>query len=150
MSDEEKLARDVTRYLDGLMSSGEAREFERLIDENPGLKAELAAQKKIKEVADGMSLTRLPDQIWDEYWKGVYHQIERGSGWFFLSAGLIVLLAFGAYHLFADFLLNPVEPIFVRLGVAVAVLGTIILLVSIGRERYFARCHDRYEREVER
>jgi len=150
MFDHEKLARDVTRYLDGLMDPGEVRDFERLIDENPGLKAELVAQKQMKEVADGMSLTKLPDQIWDGYWKGVYRRIERGSGWFFLSAGLIILLAFGAYHLFADFLLNPMEPIIVRLGVAIAILGTIILLVSIGRERYFARCHDRYEREVER
>jgi hypothetical protein len=150
MCENDKLARDATRYLDGLMSSGETREFELLLEQNPELKAEVAAQRTLKEVADGMSLTQLPDEIWAGYWKGVYRQIERGAGWFFLSVGLIIVLAFGAYHLCADFLLNTEAPLVVRLGVGTAILGTIILLVSIGRERYFGRCHERYEKEVER
>ncbi len=150
MSANDKLARDATRYLDGLMSPGEKRDFEQLLDENPELRAELAAQHKLKEVADGMSLTQLPDEIWDGYWKGVYRQIERGAGWFFLSAGLIILLSFGAYHFIADFLLDSSVSIFARVGISVAIFGSIIMLVSIGRERYFGRQNERYEKEVER
>lgn len=150
MSENDKLARDATRYLDGLMSPGETREFERVLEQNPELNAEIAAQRKLKEVADGMSLTQLPDEIWDGYWKGVYRQIERGAGWFFLSVGLIILLSFGAYHFVADFLLDSSASIFARMGISAAIFGSIILLVSIGRERYFGRCHERYEKEVER
>ncbi len=150
MSENDKLARDTIRYLDGLMSPGEQRTFEQMLEKNPELRAELAAQHKLKEVADGMSLTQLPDEIWDGYWKGIYRQIERGAGWFFLSAGLIILLSFGAYHFIADFLLDSSASIFARAGISIAIFGSIILLVSIGRERYFGRRHERYEKEVER
>ena len=149
MSDKDKLAREVSRYVDGLMSSAEEREFLQLIERDSELKAELAAQRKLKEVTDGMNLAQLPDKIWDGYWKGIYRQIERGAGWLFLSVGLIILLSFGVFHFTSDFLLNPEEPLIARLGMGVGALGIIILLVSIARERYFARRHERYE-EVER
>jgi len=149
MSDKEKLARDITRYVDGLMSSGEERKFLQSIENDPELKAELAAQRNLKEVTDNMNMPPLPDEIWDGYWKGIYRQVERGTGWIFLSIGLIILLAVGVYHFAMDFLLNAEVPILVRAGIGFGVLGMIILLVSIGRERYFARTHERYE-EIER
>lgn len=149
MSNQNRMAREITRYVDGLMSPVQEREFLRRIESDPELQAELAAQKKLKEVTDGMSLAQLPDEIWHGYWKGIYRRIERGAGWFLLSAGLIILLVFGLYHLTADFLLNPEVSLIARLGLGVGGVGVIILLVSIGRERYFARRHERYE-EVER
>jgi len=149
MSENDKMAREITRYVDGLMSSGEEAAFLKKIENNPELKTELAAQQKLKEVTDGMNLAQLPDEIWDGYWKGVYRQIERGAGWFFLSAGLIILLSFGVFHFVSDFLLNPEVPLIARLGITIGGLGIIILLVSIARERYFACRHERYE-EVER
>ncbi len=149
MTHDEHLARDVTRYIDGLMSPEEKRAFLQKAEQDPSLKAELAAQEELKEVTDGMSLTQVPDEIWDGYWKGVYRRIERGAGWFMLSAGLIILVAFGVYHLIADFLFDGRVPVILRVGVSAGILGVIILLVSIGRERYFAMTHERYE-EVER
>ncbi len=145
MTNDERLARDVTRYIDGLMSPAEEQAFRQRVEQDPSLKAELAAQEKMKEVTDGMSLAQVPDEIWDGYWKDIYRRIERGAGWFFLSAGLIVLLAVGVYHLFADFLFETKIPILIRVGVGAGSLGVIILLVSIGRERYFARTHERYD-----
>ena len=150
MGDDELLAREMTRYVDGLMRPDEEREFLRKTDGDAALRAELAAQKKLKEVTDGMRLAQLPDAIWDGYWKGIYRRIERGTGWILLSVGLILIISFGVYHMCADFLLNPGQPLIARIGVGIGALGIIILLVSLGRERYFARQHERYETEVER
>ena len=79
MGDDELLARELTRYVDGVMRPDEERDFLRHIERDPVLKAELAAQRKLKEVTDRMKFAQLPDAIWDGYWKGIYRRIERGG-----------------------------------------------------------------------
>ena len=81
MSDKDKLAREMTRYVDGLMSPAEEAAFLSRVEADPELRAELASQQKLKEVTDDMSMTQLPDRIWDGYWQGVYRRIERGTAW---------------------------------------------------------------------
>jgi hypothetical protein len=62
--------------------------------------------------------------------------------------GVIILLAIGVWELLQNFFLNPTVPIILKVGLAAFLLGLIILLVSLIRERLFSRAHDRYE-EVE-
>ncbi len=87
----------------------------------------------------------LPDRLWAGYWHGIYNRIERGTGWIILSIGTIILLAFGAWELLHHFFLNPLVPLILKIGVAALIMGIIILLVSLIRERLFSRAHDRYE-----
>ena len=103
---------------------------------------------KLKEVTEDMKYFDLPDRLRAGYWHGIYNRIERGAGWIFLSIGVIILLAIGAWELLQNFYLNPTVPIILRVGLAALLLGLIILLVSLIRERLFSRTHDRYE-EVE-
>ena len=149
MSEQDKLAREMTRYIDGLMSPDEEARFLHRVEGDPELRAELAAQQGLKEVTDVMSMTKMPDEHWDTYWHGVYKRIERGAGWLFFSAGVIIVAAFAGYHLFMDFFLNAEVSLLARVGVGVGSLGAIILLVSVCRERLFAHKHERYK-EVER
>ena len=90
----------------------------------------------------------VPDKLWAGYWNGIYNKIERGLGWIFLSIGAIILAAFGAFEITRDFFLSDKPPLLLKIGIAAALLGLIIMVVSIIRERLFNRAHDRYE-EVE-
>ncbi len=114
----------------------------------PDCRAEYARLKKLKEVTDGMKYFDLPDKLWAGYWNGIYNRIERGLGWIFLSLGAIIILAFGAWELLNKFFLDSQPPLILKIGVGAGLLGIIILLVSVIRERLFSRTHDRYE-EVE-
>jgi hypothetical protein len=103
---------------------------------------------KLKEVTDDMKYFDLPDRLWAGYWHGIYNRIERGVGWVFLSLGAILLLAFGAWHLLNEFFLDPRPPLLLKIGLGALLIGMIVLLVSVLRERIYSRAHDRYE-EVE-
>ena len=105
--------------------------------------------KKLKEVTADMRFTDLPDRYWAGYWNDIYNRLERGLGWIFVSISAIILIGFGAWEIFDQFLMNSTVPILLRVGVGVGLIGLIILLVSVLRERLFARKHERYE-EVER
>lgn len=109
---------------------------------------EYAKLKKLKEVTDDMQFLDLPDKLWAGYWHGIYNRIERGFGWALLSIGAIILLGFGAWELLHNFFLDSRPPLLLKFGVGAVILGLIVLLVSVIRERLFSRAHDRYE-EVE-
>jgi anti-sigma factor RsiW len=109
---------------------------------------EYVKMKKLKEVTDDMKYFDLPDRLMAGYWKGIYNRIERGTGWVFLSIGAILILGFGAWELLDKFFLDPRPPMILKLGVGTLLIGVIMLVVSVIRERLFSMAHDRYE-EVE-
>lgn len=104
---------------------------------------------KLKEVTSDMRFSDLPDRYWAGYWNSIYNRLERGIGWIFISIAAIILLAYGLWRLLSDFFVNDTISIVLRIGVGLGLLGLLILLVSILREKIFARKHERYK-EVER
>ena len=103
---------------------------------------------KLKEVTNDMRHYDLPDRLMAGYWQDIYRRTERGLGWFLFSAGAVLLILFGAWQIFNNFFLDPTVSILLKAGVGILLIGLIILLVSIIRERLFSRKHDRYD-EVE-
>ena len=92
---------------------------------------------------------KLPEFYWDEYWQHVYNRIERGISWIIISIGTIIVLAFLVWNalsnLISDQSINPV----LKGGILLLILGLLILLVSVLREKLMVKKVDKY-REVER
>jgi predicted anti-sigma-YlaC factor YlaD len=139
----------LSAYLDGEIDPHKKLEIEKHLADCDSCRKEYQSFIKLKEVTDRMRFADLSDDLWAGYWKGVYRRIERGAGWIFLSLGAIILLAFGAYQFLKEFLGDPTISLIAKIGVSTCVLGVIILLVSIIRERLFLYKTERYK-EVER
>ena len=135
----------LSGYIDGELTSNEKQEFESYLKRDPELQKELDTFRKLQEVTGAMKYADVPEIVWENYWASLYRKFERGFGWIFFSIGAIIILAFGCYHIGADFFLKPGPPILLKIGVGTGLLGLIVLLVSIVRERLFARSHDRYD-----
>jgi anti-sigma factor RsiW len=144
----EDIRKLLAGYVDGELTAEEKAAFERALESDPELQAELEEFRRLNEVTSHMNYADLPPEVWDSYWQSLYRKMERGFGWVFLSAGAILLLVVGAWQGLSHMWLDPNTPLWVKLGVSGVVLGAIILLVSYGRERLFAYKRDRY-REVE-
>ena len=136
-------------YLDGEIECEKKLEIEKHLSECEKCRKEYQSYVKLKEVTDRMRFADLSDQLWAGYWKGIYRRIERGAGWIFLSIGAIILLSFGVYQFFKEFLADPNVSSIAKIGASVLAFGVIILLVSIIRERLFLFRTERYK-EVER
>jgi predicted anti-sigma-YlaC factor YlaD len=139
----------LSAYLDGEIEQDKKLEIEKHLSECENCRDEYQSFAKLKEVTDRMKFADLSDQLWAGYWKGIYRQIERGAGWIFLSIGAIILLAFGVYQFFKEFLFDPNVTLIVKIGVSTCAFGAVVLLVSIIRERLFLFKTERYK-EVER
>jgi len=140
----------MMKVVDGVATADEETALREAIGDDSKWEQELRAYRRIKEVTDKMQLKDLPDSYWQGYWASVYRRTERGIGWVLLSLGAIILLASVGYVVLGNFFVSPDVPLIVKIGVSAAGLGLIVLLVSILRERFFARGHERYEKEVER
>jgi len=136
-------------HLDGEIEPEKKKEIERHLTECESCRKEYQSFVKLKEETDKMKLADLSDQLWKGYWKGIYRRLERGAGWIFVSIGAIILLSFGVYQFFKEFLADPNVPLILKIGVSTLAFGVIVLLVSIVRERLFLFKTERYG-EVER
>jgi len=146
--DREKAMELITAYADGELNEAGKLEAEELLAASAEMRAELEALRKMKALTGSLRFAEPEQEVWNMYWANVYNRIERGVGWILLSLGAIVLLAWGAWHFVEDFLLNSNEPLVVKAGLSAAILGAIVLLVSVLRERLFIRRKERYEEVV--
>lgn len=138
--------------LDGELRPDERRELDALVAADPGLAAEQARLRRVKEVTNMVTLRAPSEEVWDGYWKGAYRRAERGLGWLLVGAGALVLGVWGLWHLlwnlFESLWAETDTPLPVRLAVVALALGGLVLVFSVVRERLFTRKHDPYDREV--
>ena len=149
MNDEE-IRQLMMKVVDGVASPEEERAVAEAVKDNKSLESELRAFNKIKEVTENMQFKKLPDSYWTGYWNDIYRRTERAFAWILMSVGLILILGFSAYMALSRFYSDPDISILLKAGASMALLGLIIMVVSILRERLFARKRERYEKEVER
>ena len=110
---------------------------------------EYASLKKLKEVTGEMKMKKLPEFYWDEYWSHVYNRLERGFSWILISVGVIVIFGFIIWEMLGRLVADPVMNPLLKGAIYILLLGVIILLVSLIREKLMVRKVDKY-REVER
>jgi len=131
--------------LDGEISEAEQRELERFFADDPALKSEWDRFTRLKEVTSSMALQQPPEETWDRYWGGVYRRLERGIGWILVSLGAVVLLSYGLWALARDLIYVSDLPLFARVAIGAVIVGAVVLLVSVAREKWFVRRRDPYK-----
>ncbi len=131
--------------LDGELSRQEQADLERLLREDPALRAEWQQLQRVKEVTTTMSLREPPKEIWDRYWLGVYQRFERGLAWILVSFGAIVVLSWGAWEALRELWNDQQLPVLVKAGSFALVVGLVVLVVSVLREKLSIRRTDPYK-----
>jgi len=150
MSEHERYKALLMGLLDGELAPRERKEIEEHLAECEECRAELEEFRRLNEMTGRMRFREPEDEAREAYWRGIYNRLERGIGWILVSVGAILLLAFGAFKLVEALVTDPTVSVIVKVGVGALMLGLVVLLVSLVRERVFGLKHDRYSREVRR
>ena len=145
----ERFIQLLEKYLNSEISSEEKIEFEKLIESNPDYRSEFEEQKRIKEVLKKMKLKNPSKEVWDNYWVGVYNNLERGIAWIAITIGAVIVLGYAAFFAVKEFLQDTGTPILLKLGISVLVFGLLFLLYSIIREKLTVGKSDKYK-EIQR
>ena len=148
MMDCDKALMLLMGHLDGELDESSERDLMAHLEECESCRGEERSYRRLTAMTDSIGFIEPTETEWRAHWQGIYNKLERGTAWILLSLGATILLLYGAWHLIADFLLDAAYPLMLRLGVGVATAGTVVLAVSVVRERIRVYPVDRYE-EVE-
>ncbi len=148
-ADRERASRLMMAALDGEISATERQELDQLLETDDRIRDEWERMNRVKEVTSTMAFREPPEEVWEQYWTSVYNRVERGIGWILLSLGTIVLLAYGAWKWMEAIAGADDLPLVLKLAIFGGVVGLIILIVSVLREKLFTRRRDAYK-EIQR
>lgn len=147
--DEHDVRHLMMAALDGELAAAERAELERRLAAEPDLRKEWERLQRLKELTKMSKIKSPPEEQWDHYWRSVYNRIERGIGWILVSVGAAVLIGYGLWHAVQNLLGATDMPEYLKLAIFAVLVGGVVLLISIVREKLFTYRHDPYK-EVER
>ncbi|MEE9556152.1 MAG: zf-HC2 domain-containing protein [Candidatus Adiutricales bacterium] len=85
------------------------------------------------------------DEVLEQLWKFPYSRLTRNSGLFLVLGGVLLLIVYGIF----EFLRSGEEAVILKIGVVAVLIGCVILLLSVLRERIHTYKVDPYK-EVKR
>ncbi|HHJ52203.1 MAG TPA: hypothetical protein ENJ89_03320 [Caldithrix abyssi] len=132
--------------LDGELNEQDTQRVKQHLEECEACARQYKSFLKLKKETQDMKFKPLPEMYWDEYWNHVYNKIERGISWILVSIGAVIILAFSLYQAMSDFFSDPAEPLSLKIGTGIFVLGMIVLFVSVLREKLMVKKVDQYRR----
>ena len=135
--------------VDHELTATEWDEFNHLIENDSEFRKEWQQYKKLKEVTQAMKLKTPPKEVWDNYWMNTYNKIERGIAWIIFSIGAIILITYGLFNAVESIIADPQLVGIIKFGIIAVLLGLVILLVSVAREKLIIRKSDPYK-EIQR
>ena len=135
----------ICLYHDGELDEKDKKIVEQHIEECQECRKEFEEMKKLEEVMDTMELKQPPKEAWEKYESSVYNRLERNIGWIFLSIGAMIFLFFGGYKLVEGIIKEPGFPLILKIGILAALIGVVVLIVSLGREQFFSYKRERYK-----
>lgn len=133
----------LMRYLDGELPAGERERVEDHLERCTECRREVEMfgrmKRELSELPDG-GRRRGRESIWD----AVDRRLTRPFGWILLVVGVLIWAGWATW-VFVNSEVAVVE----KLSTGAVVIGLLLLLVSVGRERYREWQDDPY-RDVER
>jgi hypothetical protein len=147
--EQERFQQLLMLVVDQEATPDQQHELQRMIEKYPYLQNETNEYKKIKEVIHTMKFKTPPDDVWDRHWLGIYNRIERGLAWILFSIGAVILISYGIFHFIEAIFTDTQITGIIKFGILAIVVGLVILLVSVFREKMIVRKKDPYK-EVQR
>ncbi len=131
--------------LDGEISAEDRAELESHLAECADCKREFDELSELSELVGEIELPRPSQEDMMKYWPSVYAKIERGAGWGLVVIGALIWVAYGVFL----FITDPTIGSMTKFLIALPVVGVLMLLISVVRERVNVSKTERYK-EVER
>ncbi|MHC4818960.1 MAG: hypothetical protein ACYTF8_12990 [Planctomycetota bacterium] len=133
-------------YLDGELDEAGRTRVEAALEEDPALRRELQEMRRLKELTHSICIDSRTDAELDAFWKDIYNRLERHTAWILLLLGFSGVVAGVGYLFFT----HPGTNWPIKAAAACGLIGSLLLLWSVWRERRRVLPHDRYSREVHR
>jgi len=140
--------------IDSELTSADRRELETLAARSPEVRDEWDRLARVKSVTQTMTWKEPAVETWDRYWDNVYNRTERKIAWLLVLGGALVLSGWGLWESvpawFNSIWQDETMPLAVRIATVTAILGGVLLVISVVREQLTVKRTDPYDKGVTR
>jgi len=137
-----RMEHDGMRYIDGEMSPEERLEFEEHMKGCDACRRSLEGFRELQSLTGRIKMKDQTDAFWEQYTKSLYRRLERKTAWIFIIAGAVMLVGYELYRAVVSFGRLTFE----KAALVLFVLGAVLLLVSVIRERIHQYRGDKYSK----
>ena len=137
----ERFQTEGMRLLDGELGVEEKTQYEEHVKNCADCRRELKEIGRVVELTNDLKLRAPDEEFWARYWDGLFHRLERGTGFVLMIAGILVVLAYAVYEAVTSPEFFTVKGI----SIAVILLGLVVVFLSVVRERYHESKSDPYK-----
>lgn len=140
--------------IDDELTPEDRRELDERAARDPEVRTEWDRLARVKAVTQTMTWKEPAVETWDHYWANVYNRTERRIAWLLVLAGGLVLSGWALWEAvpawFSSIWENDAMPVPVRIAAVTALLGGILLIISVVREQLTVKRTDPYDKGVTR
>lgn len=140
--------------MDDELTPEDRRELEALAARSPEVREEWDRLTRVKSITQTMTWKEPAVETWDRYWGNVYNRTERKVAWLLMLGGALVLCGWGLWEAvpawFNSIWEDESMPVAVRIAAVTAILGGLLLVVSVVREQLTVKRTDPYDKGVTR
>jgi len=135
----------LSAYLDGELTQADNQRVRLYVEQNEEARTALDEMLELQQLTSSIRFANPPEDVMDAFEQRLTVQAPRRFGWALVIAGLLAWLAYAAVLA----LRSPRWPTVPELLVGAVVVGFVLLFLSVLRQRWLERPHDRY-RKVKR
>jgi predicted anti-sigma-YlaC factor YlaD len=135
----------ISGMLDGELTDEQMADLKTHLNACPDCRKVVERGRIVTAALELASIRTPEDDFWDGYWAGIYNRLERNVGWIVFTVGALVLFCGSIFLLIKALLFDENTPLWVSIGGILTGIGTIVLVVSLIRERFRLDRHERYK-----
>jgi predicted anti-sigma-YlaC factor YlaD len=136
---------DGMRYIDGEMTDEERAAFEQHLEACDDCRRAMRELGEVNRLTRSITMKDPQDEFWEHYWKSIYRRLERKAAWIFVVVGICMIVGYELTRAVQNF----GRITFQKVALVVFLIGIIMLVVSVVRERLHQYRSDPY-RDVKR
>ena len=144
MSNCQQIGELLSGYIDGELTQGSRQRVELHIDSCAKCHQAYEDLVRLQHDVGKMSFDELSQSEWSTIMNDMTVRSSRGTGWLLFVVGTLIIVTYGAFQ----FAVDDTVPALIKSSVAAIVLGIVLLLFSVLRQRLITSKTDKY-RDVE-
>jgi predicted anti-sigma-YlaC factor YlaD len=140
MAECEQISERISGYIDGELTQQDRQRVELHWQSCPKCRQTYEKMLRMREDVGRLTYGKLSHDEWSRIMNDLTVRTSRGTGWLLYILGTLIVVGYGAY----EFAMDDGVPALIKTGAAGIVVGTILLFVSVFRQRLIARKSDKY------
>ena len=131
----------LSGYLDGELTQGDGQRVQLHLESCAKCRTAYDELAELRGTIGEMSFGKMSHEQWSKIMNDLPVKASRGAGWLLYVAGLVIVCGYGFY----EFAVDDTVPALIKTGIGGLVIGTMLLFLSVLRERLTARKTDKYK-----